>query len=134
MIDLIFMDFDHENERHAHLTLMPGCQVIIDRSIEVNEDYLGADAEVPEEWSDLQKLEFASLDALRAFVTAMTEELLHNNCFDFYTDTDHIDSSDEACELIATLLEAYNEAPQNPDGLNEEAALAIVDDLTCYPR
>ena len=133
MTDLMFMDFDHENERHAHLTLMPGCHVIVDRSIDVNEDFLDTDAEVPDEWSDLQEFEFASLDALHAFVTAMTEELL-DNCFEFYTDTDHIDCSDEARELIATLLQAYDEAPQNPDGLNEEAALAIVADLTSYPR
>lgn len=133
MSDLIFMDFDHENERHATLTLMPGCQVIIDRRIEVNEDYLDADAEAPDEWSDLQTLDFASLDAFRAFVIAITEELL-DICFEFYTDTDQIDDSDEAREIISSLVDAYDDAPTNPEGLNEEAALALVDDFTSYPR
>lgn len=132
MTTLLFIDFDHENERHAEIKLSSGCRLTVDRWVETNEDYLATGADVPEEWSDIQEFELASADDLHAFVTALTEELL-DACFDFFDDMEQVDS-DEARESIAATLAAYDEEAANPEGLSGEAALALVDELTSFPR
>lgn len=134
MTTLTFIDFDHENERHAEITLQSGLRVSIDRSIETNSDYLQADAEIPEDWSDSRDLEFATADDAREFVTALADKLL-DGCFSYFDDGDEIDDSDDAREMIAELLETYgDDEDEGADGISSDEFAALVTELTSYPR
>jgi hypothetical protein len=134
MTSLLFIDFDHENERHAEIELLPGLRVAIDRSIETNADYLAADAEAPDDWSYSRELGFATADDARAFVSALADRLL-DQCFAFFDDDEEVDDSDDARDAIAELLEGYGAGESGgADGVPTDAFAALIGELTDYPR
>lgn len=134
MINLTFIDFDHENERHVEVSLLPGLRISIDRTIETNPDYLSSGADAPEDWEDSRELEFATGADARSFVNALADELL-DNCFAFFHDDEEVDDSDVARGIISGLVENYGvDEEGRAGGFSGDQMDAIVAELTQYPR
>lgn len=134
MPELLFSDYDHENERHAEITLHEDFSVSVERRVETNSDYLKPGAELPADWSDSQELRFDSAAEACCFVEMLSDVLL-DRCFAYFDDGDEVDDSDDAREAIAAMLDDY--APGRDD-LVDTAAKAHcktkADALAAYPR
>ncbi len=134
MLTLTFIDFDHENERHAQISLLHGFKIGVARAIATNPDYLRPGADVPDDWEDARELTFTGAEAARRFVFNLADKLL-DNCFAYFHDDEEVDDSDDAREIITGLLESYGDDVEAGAGAGSDDHIdRLVAELTQYPR